>query len=80
VPTLAQLLTPAAQRVRTFAVGPEYDQVNIGLAATQTRFGYTFHATGCDDLDSGNSNCGHEYGTTLSESDKRALLEYLKTL
>jgi cytochrome c peroxidase len=80
VPTLAQLLTPAAQRVQTFAVGPEYDQVNIGLAPTQTQFGYTFQATGCDDLDSGNSNCGHEYGTTLSESDKAALLEYLKTL
>ena len=80
VPTLAQLLTPAAQRVQTFAVGPEYDQVNIGLAATQTQFGYTFQATGCDDLDSGNSNCGHEYGTTLSPSDKAALLEYLKTL
>jgi hypothetical protein len=80
VPTLGQLLTPAAQRVQTFAVGPEYDQVNIGLAATQTQFGYTFQATGCDDLDSGNSNCGHEYGTTLSDSDKQALLEYLKTL
>jgi cytochrome c553 len=80
VPTLAQLLTPSAQRVQTFAVGPDYDQVNIGLAATQTQFGYTFQATGCDDLDSGNSNCGHEYGTTLSESDKQALLEYLKTL
>jgi hypothetical protein len=80
VPTLAQLLTPAAQRVQTFAVGPDYDQVNIGLAATQTQFGYAFQATGCDDLDSGNSNCGHEYGTTLSESDKQALLEYLKTL
>jgi hypothetical protein len=80
VPTLAQLLTPAAQRVQTFAVGPDYDQVNIGLAATQTQAGYTFEATGCDDLDSGNSNCGHEYGTTLSDSDKQALLEYLKTL
>ena len=59
---------------------PRYDQVNIGLAATQTQFGYTFQATGCDDLNSGNSNCGHEYGTTLSPSDKAALLEYLKTL
>lgn len=80
VPTLAQLLTPASKRVQTFAVGPDYDPVNIGLAATQTQFGYTFQATGCDDLDSGNSSCGHEYGTTLSESDKQALLEYLKTL
>jgi hypothetical protein len=80
VPTLAQLLTPAAQRVQIFAVGPDYDQVNIGLASTQTQFGYTFEATSCDDLNSGNSNCGHEYGTTLSQSDKSALLEYLKTL
>jgi hypothetical protein len=28
----------------------------------------------------GNSNAGHEYGTNLSDADKRALLEYLKTL
>ncbi len=80
VPTLAQLLTPAAQRVASFPVGPNYDQTNIGLAATQTQFNYTFQATGCDDLNSGNSNCGHEYGTTLSAANKKALLEYLKTL
>ena len=36
VPTLAQLLTPAAQRVASFKVGPNYDTVNIGLAAKQT--------------------------------------------
>ena len=80
VPTLAQLLTPSAQRVKTFPVGPNYDQVNIGLAATQTQFGYVFQATGCDDRNSGNSNCGHEYGTTLPAWAKAALLEYLKTL
>ena len=28
----------------------------------------------------GNSNAGHEYGTDLSPDDKRALLEFLKTL
>ena len=80
VPTLAQLLTPAAQRVTSFKVGSNYDQVNIGLATTQTQFNYTYAATGCANLNSGNSNCGHEYGTTLSASDKTALLEYLKTL
>ena len=80
VPTLAQLLTPAAQRVTSFKVGSNYDQVNIGLAITQTQFNYTYAATGCGKLNSGNSNCGHEYGTTLSASDKTALLEYLKTL
>ena len=80
VPTLAQLLTPAAQRVTSFQVGSNYDQVNIGLATTQTQFNYTYVTTGCSNLNSGNSNCGHEYGTTLSASDKAALLEYLKTL
>lgn len=28
----------------------------------------------------GNSNAGHRYGTTLPDADKRALLEYLKSL
>ena len=28
----------------------------------------------------GNSNAGHEYGTTLPPDKKRALIEYLKTL
>ncbi|MBA3456743.1 MAG: hypothetical protein H0T42_26880 [Deltaproteobacteria bacterium] len=28
----------------------------------------------------GNSNAGHEYGTTLTQADRDALLEYLKTL
>ena len=27
----------------------------------------------------GNGNGGHDYGTTLSEADKRALVAYLKT-
>jgi len=33
-----------------------------------------------DTSQSGNSNQGHEYGTTLSEDQKKALIEYLKTL
>ena len=80
VPTLAQLLTPPAQRVRSFRVGPNYDTKDIGLATHQTKFDYVLHATGCDDLNSGNSNCGHDFGTRLSPPNKRALLEYLKTL
>jgi hypothetical protein len=28
----------------------------------------------------GNSNAGHTYGTDLSAEEKRALLEYMKTL
>jgi len=80
VPTLAELLKPAHDRVYTFAIGPIYDKNNVGLARRQGQFSSTLHTTGCNDVSSGNSHCGHEYGTTLSEPDKRALLEYLKTL
>ena len=81
VPTLAELLKPASQRVKTFKIGPAYDIAAVGLAAEQTQFGYELRTTPCTDLASGSSNCGHEYGTTqLNDAEKKALLEYLKTL
>jgi hypothetical protein len=80
VPTLADLLKPAAERPKSFKVGPEFDPVKVGLAANQTAFDYTLNTTGCDQRTSGDSNCGHEYGTTLTPEQKKALLEYLKTL
>jgi mono/diheme cytochrome c family protein len=80
VPTLAELLKPAAERASSFKVGPAYDTVNIGIAAEQTKFDYTLQTTDCSDRNSGNSRCGHEYGTNLSPDEKKALLEYLKTL
>jgi mono/diheme cytochrome c family protein len=80
VPTLAELLKPPAARVTQFKVGNAYDTVNVGLAVEQTQFNATITTTDCDHLNSGNSNCGHPYGTQLSDPDKRALLEYLKTL
>jgi hypothetical protein len=80
VPTLAELLKPAAERVSSFKIGPAYDLANVGLASDQTRFGYTLQTTDCSDRNSGNSRCGHEFGTTLSQDEKKALLEYLKTL
>jgi mono/diheme cytochrome c family protein len=80
VPTLAELLKPSAQRVAQFAVGTNYDVDNVGLAATQDGSSATRTVTDCNDLNSGNSRCGHEFGTTLSDPDKKALLEYLKTL
>jgi hypothetical protein len=80
VPSLAELLKPAAQRVATFKVGPNYDLVNVGLAAEQSAFLQQRQTTGCEDLASGNSRCGHEFGTMLSAAQKQALLEYLKTL
>jgi len=80
VPTLAQLLEPASQRVASFKIGPAYDIVNVGLAVEQSKFDYTLITTDCSDLRSGNSRCGHEYGTWLKPEEKQALLEYLKIL
>jgi len=80
VPTLAELLKPANERVESFKVGPSYDTTNIGLALEQTKFDYTLKTTDCNQRNSGNSRCGHEFGTNLSPDDKKALLEYLKIL
>ena len=81
VPTLDDLLKPASERPKSFLVGPAYDPVKVGLAADQTAFRYTLTTTGCEARTSGNSNCGHEFGTTtLTPEQKKALLEYLKTL
>jgi mono/diheme cytochrome c family protein len=80
VPTLAELLKPAAERVKEFKVGPNYDTEKIGLAVDQTRFDFTLNTTDCDARNSGDSHCGHEFGTKLTPDEKKALLEYLKTL
>lgn len=80
VQSLADLLKPAAERAASFPLGPAYDIETVGLAGTQTRFDYVLETTGCDAIDSGNSRCGHEYGVDLSNTEKAALLEYLKTL
>ena len=81
VPTLADLLNPAMERPKAFKIGPAYDPTGkVGLAVEQTRFDYTLTTTGCENRGSGASVCGHEYGTSLAPENKRALLEYLKTL
>jgi RoxA-like, cytochrome c-like len=80
VPTLTELLKPAAERTASFKIGPAYDPTAVGLAVQQTRFSATLTTTDCSDRGSGNSRCGHEYGTTLTAPEKRALLEYLKKL
>ncbi len=80
VATLADLLKPASQRPASFEVGLGYDTTNVGLATSQTGLHATRQTTGCDKLDSGNSRCGHEFGTSLSAQQKLDLVEYLKTL
>ncbi len=80
VPSLAELLKSPAQRVAEFKLGPAYDIENVGLAANPTKFNFTLKTTGCEDRSSGASRCGHDFGTALPENEKKALLEYLKTL
>jgi hypothetical protein len=80
IPTLYDLLLPADQRPKAFKIGPAYDKVNVGLAIEQTKFDYTLDTTDCSDRNSGSSRCGHEFGTQLPPEEKKALLEYLKTL
>jgi hypothetical protein len=85
VPSLTELLKPPAQRAASFKIGPAYDLKEIGLAKEQTKFGsYVYQTTAdCDgpmrDV-SGNSRCGHDFGTKLGDDEKKALLEYLKGL
>lgn len=80
VPTLADLLKKPADRPVSFALGNRYDTALVGLSRTQDGQWGSRETTGCDDLDSGNSRCGHDFGTDLSDSEKAALLEYLKIL
>lgn len=79
VPTLADLLETPDRRTAQFQIGPAYDLDRVGLAKTQAP-GPTLVTTGCEDLNSGNSRCGHSYGTALPAYEKRALLEFLKGL
>lgn len=80
VPTLWDLLTPAKDRPEEFNVGGDYDLVKVGLANVQTGLRSIMKTTDCEDTKSGNSRCGHEFGTTLSDEEKWALIEYLKGL
>jgi hypothetical protein len=77
VPTLADLLEAPEQRPVDFRMGPlEFDTKRIGLSSNSSRLPTTYFDTRLP----GNSNAGHRFGTELGAGDKRALLEFLKTL
>jgi mono/diheme cytochrome c family protein len=83
VPTLYDLLLPPRKRPKAFYVGStEFDPEKVGFV-TKRSAENSFHFETQDassDLIDGNSNAGHTYGTELSDPDRRALVEYLKTL
>ena len=85
VPNLYALLSPVAERPKTFYLGNrEYDPVNVGYRAEEFPGGFKL-----DTSIRGNSNSGHEFNVgsdkgiivpLLMPDERRALIEYLKTL
>lgn len=76
VPTLYDLLQPAAQRTPKFAVGHrDYDPKKLGYLTEVKNPVFVLDTTAV-----GNHNSGHEFGTDLPEEGKWDLLEYIKTL
>lgn len=75
VPNLYSLLLPASERPARFAVGRwEYDPIKVGYVSDGEQ------PWVLDTSLTGNHNIGHEYGTSLPDDDRWALVEYLKTL
>jgi hypothetical protein len=78
VPSLQELLEPLAGRRAIFYRGYNvYDPSRVGFVSD----GAAEHAgMRYDTALPGNSNAGHLYGVSLTAAQKRALLEFLKTL
>jgi RoxA-like, cytochrome c-like len=82
VPNLAQLLRWPENRAPSFMVGSrKYDADNVGYVTTETPFKDGTLTVGAG-AQPGNSNAGHKYpkDKELDENERKALLEYLKTL
>lgn len=79
VPTLHDLLTAPARRPTVFWRGHDvYDFDRVGFVSSGSeaeRWGFRF-----DTSVGGNSAHGHAYGVDLTDTAKRELIEYLKTL
>ena len=79
VPTMRDLLDAPELRPKAFYRGYDvYDQARLGFVSDVPEADdqvYTRYDTSVP----GNSNSGHVYGTTLSDDDKRAIVEYMKT-
>jgi len=79
VPSLQELFEPTTARRQTFYRGYDlYDPTRVGFVSegdAAARLGMLY-----DTRLPGNSNAGHLYGVELTPVQKRALIEYLKTL
>ncbi len=81
VANLNELLKAPQDRAKTFWVGSrEFDPINVGFKTSEGLSKFS-SVDNHGNIQHGNSNLGHEYGTTeLDNDDKVFLIEYLKTL
>jgi hypothetical protein len=84
VPNLYELLSPAKERSRTFFIGRDFDPVKVGVDTSGASGKFLF-----DTSLFGNSNIGHSFengsgpgviGPLLTEKERWALIEYLKSI
>lgn len=88
VPTLAELLDPQTRRAKyQLSANPndptDFDQVRVGWRVEPLTEGDAGQRSRCrydPTVIPGLGNSGHAYGSTLSQNEKLALLEFLKTL
>ena len=79
VPNLWELMRPAKDRKSSFMVGSRiFDPKNVGYATDESPF-----KTGAFVADpanaNGNGNGGHEFGAGLTDDERWAIIEYMKT-
>jgi hypothetical protein len=80
VPNLWELLQPPRLRKSSFMVGSRvFDPKNVGFSTDDSPF-KTGKLVADPANANGNGNLGHDYGTGLSDTDRWAIIEYLKTL
>ena len=80
VPTMYHLLLPASERPVKFTYfSREYDPINMGFKWDEPLDAAPLLAT-YDTTVSGLGNQGHEYGTSMTDDERYALIEYLKTV
>jgi hypothetical protein len=83
VASLYELLLPASQRKSVFWVGGmEFDPKDVGFKSGPGEGPFEFRVRdAAGQIIPGNDNSGHDYGTaSMTEQERRALVEYLKTL
>ena len=80
VPNLWQLMQKPEERVTEFWVGSRnFDPINVGFNTAKGLNMFKVRDSQ-NQIIKGSSNQGHSYGTDLSDDDKWAVVEYMKTL